>query len=50
MDSAIATALEYCPVIGSKRTVAKELTLDLAREIGYAFIPKMFVNKIEGSR
>lgn len=50
MDSVLATILSYRPANKRKRTARRQFTVDILREIGYAFIPRSFVSKIEETR
>ena len=50
MDSVLATILSYRPANRRKRTTTKQFTVDILREIGYAFIPQSSVSKIEAAR
>lgn len=50
MDSTLAMALSYRPANRRKRTVTKQFTVDLLRDVGYSLVPQALVSKIDGSR
>lgn len=50
MDSAIATALIFRPPNKRKRTMTKDLTVGVLRDVGYGLMPNYVVSKIEGAR
>ncbi|KAL4890578.1 hypothetical protein BDV59DRAFT_209692 [Aspergillus ambiguus] len=50
MDSAMATALFFRPAIRRKRTVTRDLTVGVLREVGYGLMPNSVVSRLEGAR
>ncbi|KAG2412053.1 hypothetical protein HFD88_009609 [Aspergillus terreus] len=50
MDSATATALFFRPANRRKRTMTRDLTVGVLREVGYGLMPRGVVAKMEGAR